>query len=221
VPLPRKLHAPERSLMREEVYEALRGWIVDGVLLPGEKMRDTELARKLRVSRTPVREALRRLEDEGLVESSAHRWTRVSTLDAGDAHSVYPIIWSLEALAIELAGPRIAPEDLRAMEEANSELDDAVRSSNAPGASAADARFHGAFVRRSGNGELIKILDQLKVKLRRLELAYFDGSLAAAQSVAEHGRVIRALRDGDYEAAARATRQNWERSLERIVRRGR
>ena len=76
MPLPFKTKPFNRSSMREEVYKMLLTWILEGEFRPGEKLLDKDLAESMGVSRTPVREALRRLEDKGLVESSANRWTR-------------------------------------------------------------------------------------------------------------------------------------------------
>src|SRR6266567_2772095 len=92
--------APTRSLLREEAYVRLRAWIIEGVLLPGSRLRDNEIADALGVSRTPVREAIRRLQDDGLVVAEASRWTKVAPLDVDAADRLYPIVWSLEALAI-------------------------------------------------------------------------------------------------------------------------
>ena len=219
MPLPtdgvRKL---KRPLIRDEVYATLQEWIVDGTLEPDEKVRDKELAEVLGVSRTPVREALQRLEDEGLVETSANRWTRVSPVDVTQAERIYPIIWTLEPLAISLAGDRIGDAELKEMVEANLRLERALTSKNGVEASRADRDFHQVLVRRCSNVELSNILHELKIKLRRLEVAYFGGSIVADKSVAEHRDIVSALEANDYELAAEAVRTNWQESLKRIER---
>ena len=96
MPIPEKIRPISRSSMREEVYRTLLMWIMEGELRPGEKLLDKELAEKMGVSRTPVREALRRLEDKNLVESSANRWTRVTDISVEEPAMIYPIIWTLE-----------------------------------------------------------------------------------------------------------------------------
>ncbi|WP_022667480.1 GntR family transcriptional regulator [Desulfospira joergensenii] len=80
MPLPANNNPIERPSIREEVYKKLLTWIMEGVLKPGEKIVDKELALHMGVSRTPVREAIRRLEDQDLVESAANRWTRISKI---------------------------------------------------------------------------------------------------------------------------------------------
>ena len=103
MPLPRIAKKMSRTLARDEAYEKLRGWIIAGRLCPGETLRDQDIATALGVSRTPVREALRRLEDEGLVETALNRWTRVASLDLEEAAETYAVVEALELLALELA----------------------------------------------------------------------------------------------------------------------
>jgi len=195
----------------------LLDWIVRGVLAPNEKVRDVDLARRLGVSRTPVREALRRLEDEGFVQTALNRWTRVSPVDVEEARRLYPIIWSLESLAMRTAGPELTASDLEAMRGANRRLRVALGAKDPVEASSADHDFHDAFIRRSKNPELLGILHGLKVKLKRIEVAYFNGCLVAERSVAEHDAVLHALTQADVEEAARAVEANWRNSLSRIA----
>jgi len=205
----------EKASVSDEVHATLLGLIVDGTLEPGEKVRDKELADRLGVSRTPVREALKRLEDAGLVEASAGRWTRVSEVDRGEAEKLYPIVWSLESLAVSFAEGRVRDEDLEQMVEANARLKRALRAGDAVGASEADHDFHEALTRRSGNDELTRILRDLKLKLRRIEVLYFGGCVAADKSVEEHKEVLDALRANDYSRAAKAVEANYRKSVKR------
>jgi len=217
VPVPSETRKLSKTLMREQVYADLREWIVSGILKPGEKLRDAELAEALGVSRMPVREAIRRLEDEGLVETAANRWTRVSFVDVEGAKRVYPILAKLESLAISLAAPRMGEEELRLMSEANDRLREALESGRGGAASEADREFHRIFITSAENPELAGLLEGLKVKLRRLEAAYFGGCMIADRSVTEHREILAALKDGDYERAARATEANWQQSLVRFL----
>jgi DNA-binding GntR family transcriptional regulator len=216
MPIPSQVPRIERQLMRERVYATLREWILEGTLQPNETLRDTELASRLGVSRTPLREALRRLEDEGLVQTAAHRWTRVAPLDVAAAERIYPVVGALESLAMQLAGPRLTDEDLAVMERANSRLRSALKRREAVEASKADREFHGVYVQRTLNPELIQILEWLKAKLRRIEVVYFGGTVVAEASAEEHDRVLRALRRRDYPSAVREVQGNWSRSLQRL-----
>ena len=151
MPVPFKTKPFNRSFMREEVYKTLLTWIMEGELRPGEKLLDKELAESMGVSRTPVREALRRLEDKDLVESSANRWTRVSEVSIREPEKIYPIIWSLEELALSLAIERLTKDDFKKMDKANVALDNALYKENPVKASMADIRFHDVFIKRSDN----------------------------------------------------------------------
>jgi DNA-binding GntR family transcriptional regulator len=217
MPIPEATRKLEKPLMRDEVYEDLREWIIGGTLKPGEKLRDAELAEALGVSRMPVREALRRLEDEGLVETAANRWTRVASVDLGQAERIYPIIIALESLAVKLAVPHLDEQALRRMEEANARLRDALRAGEAVQASLEDRNFHEVLLENTGNPDLTRILENLKMKLRRLEVAYFGGSIVAERSVEEHEELLAALRAGEVERASRAVEDNWHRSLQRVL----
>lgn len=204
-----------RGLLREEIYERIRMWIVDGHFPPGTKLRDKEIAESLSVSRTPVREAIRRLVDEGLVVAEASRWTKVAPVDVGEADRLYPIVWSLERLGIEL-GERWDADRVDALREINERMAEAIAGDDAVGASSADTDFHRALFDPAANPELAGILQDLKMRLRRHEIAYFDGSAASEPSVGEHEQVILALERGDFEAAGLAVVNNWRRSLDRL-----
>jgi DNA-binding GntR family transcriptional regulator len=217
MPVPQGAKIINRSTLSEEVHDTLLGWILDGELRPGEKILDSELAERLGVSRTPVREALRRLEDKGLIETAANRWTRVSPVSIGEVERTYPIIWTLEALATELAFPRLGRSEQFLMVEANRELETALAAKEPVRASRADARFHQIIIDTSDNPELIGILAHLKIKLRRLEVLHFEVSLVASESVHEHAELLAALGGGrGLEVVQRLIRSNWQSSLSRL-----
>lgn len=206
---------PMRSLLREEVYASLRSWIVTGILPPGTRLRDTDIADALRISRTPVREAIRRLQDEGLVVAEASRWTKVAPVDVRAADDLYPITWTLERLAISLCRWR-DPDLIAALRAANDRLEAALAKGDASAASDADNDFHRHLVEAAENAELSSMVESLKVRLRRIEVVYFDGRIAGERSVVEHERVIAALESGDTETAGIEIENNWRSSLARL-----
>jgi DNA-binding GntR family transcriptional regulator len=216
MPIPETEPHRRRTLARDTAYTDLRDWILEGTLAPGERLHDLELAERLGVSRTPVREALQRLEDEGLVETSPNRWTRVAPLDVSIATDLYPIIWQLEKLALEFAAFELDDAELDQMERANQRLVAALDANDAVGAAQADSEFHQVYIDLCGNAELITILQALKVKLRRLELHYFS-SHSARESVAEHTALLTALELGDIAAATTAIETNWRNSQRRML----
>jgi len=215
MPLPVKNDQISRPSMRDEVYNKLLNWIMEGVLRPGEKIVDKDLAEHLGVSRTPVREALRRLEDKELVESAANRWTRVSEIPSKEPEMIYPIIWTLEKLALATAMDNMIDDDFVKMDHANNALAIAIENNDPVAASHADADFHGVFIECSQNFCLIKILEDLKIRYRRLEVNYFEDIAYEQSSVEEHNRLICALRNRDVALAEEILHSNWEKSLER------
>lgn len=205
-----------RTFIRDDVYKSLREWIVSGELEPGEKLKDKELAAHLGVSRTPVREALRKLEDEGLVETAANRWTRVAPIVLRDAERIYPIAHKLEELALSLAFPKISAPHIQRLQNANDQLKAALNSNDARAAMHADEAFHQTFIDAADNAELSSILEQLKTKYRRIELAYFSDADSLLASLKEHQTLIAALETKNFEAANQALASNWQASIERL-----
>ena len=115
MPVPDRRDPVDRHLLRDTAYDKLREAIVDGTLASGEVLHDEELCAWLGVSRTPVRDALRRLADEGLVEMAAQRYTRVATLTVRDVHEVVPLLAAVHGLATELAVPRLGRTSIAAL----------------------------------------------------------------------------------------------------------
>lgn len=216
VPIPQATPNLTRRTIRDEIYRTVCEWIITGVLRPGEILRDKEIAERLGVSRTPVREALQRLKVEGFVQTESNRWTRVAPIDVAAVGEIYQVVGALESVAILAAGPHLASEDLDAMAEANGRLRTALKNGRATEASQADSHVHDVFLHKCGNGHLIRIMDDLRRKLRRTEIAYFGGTIVAAASADDHEKIIAALRRGEYELAAAAVRANWDGSLVRL-----
>lgn len=216
MPIPAKTKPFNRSFMREEVYNTLLGWIMDGELRPGEKLLDKELAERMGVSRTPVREALRRLEDKGLVESAANRWTRVSEVSIDEPEKIYPIIWTLEELAVTQAIELMTDKDFTVMEQANDQLGKALAAENPVEASRADILFHEVFIKKAENPYLVSILHDLKISYRRVEVTYFEKDTGGKYSFDEHCRILEALKKGDLQLSQTMIRLNWQNSLLRL-----
>ena len=211
MPLP-EAAAVARVSLRDEAYTRLRDWILDGTLAPGEPLRDEALAEGMGMSRTPVREALQRLEDDGLVITASNRRTFVSPVSLHQAREIFPIVASLEELALDLAAPRLDAAALQRMRDANGELEAALAAGNAAAALTADTVFHGVFIDRSGNQELVSTLAELKYKVRRIERVFW-GSADRSASVVDHAQLISATDRGDRSFSRRVLRRNWERGL--------
>lgn len=213
MPLPQQPATIARTSLRDAAYERLREWILDGTLAPDEPLRDEALAESLGMSRTPVREALQRLEDDGLVVTNAARRSFVGPLSLQQARNVYPLASVIEGLALRQALPAMDEAALTEMYTANEQLAAALRSGDALAAMEADHALHGAFTARCGNEEVVRVLDDLKCTVRRIERAFWGGADRSV-SVRDHEALITAIAARDLPGAERALARNWKRSLE-------
>ncbi len=200
--------------LRERAYRILQRAIVRGELSPGARLRDQELAQQMGLSRTPVREALQRLEDEGLVLTAARSQTVVAPMEARTAQEAFPVVAALHGLAARSAWPGWQPADTDALLGANAVLLAALEASDAEAAIAADDAFHGVFVARAQNAELVGALEGLMPKVRRLEWLQFS-SLGGRASVSQHAAIIEEVERGG-EGLARLVEENWL-SLGRLI----
>lgn len=206
----------QRTFVREEAYFVLRDWIVAGSLKPNQKLRDTEIAKQLGCSRTPIREALLRLEEDGFVETKPNSSTIVCPIDFQSASNLYSITWSLETLALTQAFEFLSPRPIELMIAANDKLIRALKLKDAASAVDADNEFHAVFIELSQNRELSRILAGIKQKLKRIELFYFEKVQDVHHSCDEHTQVIEALKEKDLQRALGAIVHNWQLSFKRI-----
>ena len=208
MPVPEHRAAVDRHLLRDTAYEKVCAAIVDGTLAPGEPLHDEELCGWLGLSRTPVRDALSRLREEGLVEMAPQRFTRVAGLTVRDVQEVVPLLAVVHGLATELGVPRLRPADVRELRRQNEAFVAALRDRDRLAAYRADDRFHAIFVDRCGNPEVPRVLVRLSPRLHRAECLCVGG-LPGGRSVAQHQAMITRAETGDAAAAASAARANW------------
>ena len=208
MPVPSAQGLVNRSLLRDDAYRAIRDAIVDGTLAPGERLNDPELSAWLGVSRTPIREALARLERAGLVQTKPGRHTIVSPVDVRAVHEAQSVTAAMHELAVREAVPGLRPVEIEAMRAANERFADALHRMDVDAALAADDAFHAVAVDACANHAVRSVLDQFTPVLRRVERLRF-GSLSGRDSIAQHARIIELCAVGDAEAAARLARANW------------
>lgn len=201
-------------MLRAQVYQRLRTAILSGKLPPGEKLSPGALAKSFGVSTMPIRDAIHMLEDEGLVETSARRWTRVAAPDRSVADELYPLVMLLEKFAV-VTPPQPSAEQLDALRRHNKELAKAVEERNAGACIRADSQFHDVLVEGLENRAFHDILRDIKGRLLLIEGAFFRRDLASV-SVEQHEEVIAALAEGDLAAAGDAVERNWTHGLEMI-----
>jgi DNA-binding GntR family transcriptional regulator len=209
MPVPQETVARERVLLRDDVYERLRDAIVDGTFEPGEQLRDLELATWLGVSRTPVREALLRLAQSGLVASVPGRSTVVTSIDTRATAHAMSVVAAMHRLAVLESVGRLTRADLRAMRSANARFAAALRSGDVEAALDADDELHDVPVRAAGNEAIVAVLEQFTPVLRRVERLRFS-TLPGRASVELHARLIDLCEAGDAEAAAEVSWQTWQ-----------
>jgi DNA-binding GntR family transcriptional regulator len=208
MPVPRERDAVQRHLLRETAYETLCEAIISGTLAPGETLHDNELCSWLGLSRTPVRGALVRLAEEGLVECAPQRFTRVTPVEVRDARSLFPVLATVHALATELAVPLLGPGDHHRLRAENDRHRAALAAGDASAAYTADARFHGVLVEVSANADVERVLARLAPRLRRLELLP-SVTLPGSRALAQHEAIIARAAAGDDGSAASAAREHW------------
>jgi DNA-binding GntR family transcriptional regulator len=208
MPVPNTEAHIDRELLRDKAYTTLRAAILHGRLEPGERLHADELCKWLGLSRTPIRGALARLEDDGLVETLPQRYTRVTPLDRRAIRDTAQIVASVHALATELAVPNLTEAELDELTRVHERFAAALEAADVDEAMAADDAFHGVFVTASGNGEIERTIARLLPRLRRIESLRF-GTISGRRSVAQHAHIIDLARSGDPIETAAAVRENW------------
>jgi DNA-binding GntR family transcriptional regulator len=201
-----------RTLLRDQAYRAINDAIVAGTLAPGQVVRDHDLAEQLGLSRAPVRSALARLADEGLVESKPQSHTRVTPLILRDVYDALVVVRAMHEAAARAAVPRLTATDVEWMRAANEEFAYAVRAGDVERALRADDALHDVLVAACDNRAVAATIDRYTPLIRRLERQRF-ATLPAQRSVLRHEELIRACAAGDADAAAEITRTIWS-SLE-------
>ncbi|WP_328320824.1 GntR family transcriptional regulator [Kribbella sp. NBC_00382] len=208
MPVPESQGVVARSLLRDDAYRAIRDAIVDGTLAPGERLNDPDLVAWLGISRTPIREALARLEQSGLVQTKPGRFTIVSPLNVREARSAQLVAAAMHELAVREAVPLMTEQEFRAMRGANRRFRNALRANDVDAALAADDDFHEVAVEACANPMIRSVLEQVTPMLRRIERIRF-ASLSGRASAALHDKILTNAIEGNADAAAHTARENW------------
>jgi DNA-binding GntR family transcriptional regulator len=202
----------------ELAYREIRARILDNVWPPGHQVLEAALATELGISRTPVRAALIRLHDEGLVELISRHGMRVLPLSAQDMRELYEVLTALESAAAELAARRRpAAAELRPLERATRDMARALVTDDLDAWAEADARFHRQLVALSGNALLaqaaLRYADRVH-RARRFTLRLRQRPLASTR---EHEALVERIRAGDADGAAAANRAHRQRASRELV----
>ena len=197
-----------RRLLKDTAYDVLRAAIVAGDLEPGATVSEGDLAARLGVSRAPVRAALARLADDGLVETKPQSFTRVTPVVDREVRDAVAVVRAMHELVVGLAVPRLRAGDLAAMAAANSAFTAAVSAGDVEGALIADDEFHDIPVRVAGNRPAAATIERFTPLIRRLERARFS-EVPGRESVRLHTQLLRAFGDRDVELAVTTTTRIW------------
>ncbi len=194
--------------LRDVVFHTLRQAILKGEMEPGERLMEIQLAKKLGVSRTPIREAIRKLELEGLVIMIPRKGAEVAGITEKALRDVLEVRRSLEELAIELAVARMKDEDIRALETARIEFKEALNSSDMIRIAQADEKFHDVIYAGTYNDRLVQILNNLRDQIYRYRLEYIKDVGKRQLILIEHENILNAVKTRNLELGKRAMREH-------------
>lgn len=196
-----KLKLQNYKPLREVVFEYLRTAILSGEFKPGERLMELQLGEMLGVSRTPIREAIRKLELEGLVTMIPRKGAYVADMSIKDVLDVLEVRKVLEGLASSLAALRRSEEDMEVLEKTLDEFEAYVANGNREGMMEMDKIFHEAIFSATQNHKLIQITQGLQEQVQRFRVVFFTESDDFKQLLSEHREILEAIRNQKGEAA--------------------
>ncbi len=208
--------------LRDVVFKTLRQAILTGELKPGERLMEIHLADKLGVSRTPIREAMRQLELEGLVVMMPRRGAQVAHITEKSMSDVLEVRLALDELAVQLACERITDEEIQALSDACTAFEVAVDSADIRNITDADIRFHDIIFGASRNDRLIQMVNNIAEQMYRYRFEYIKDDSGWQSLITEHRMIMDAISMRDEELARRAIHvhiKNQENSILRTLRR--
>jgi DNA-binding GntR family transcriptional regulator len=203
----------DRTPLRDQIYREVLALVYRGELLSGARVRDTDLARRLGVSRTPVREALLRLAREGVLHADMGRGFSVRSLDAAEMRETGTILSRLECLALELAGD-ISSDRLAQLSRIDGEL--AATRGDVDRSVDLDEAWHRTLLEGCPNLRLRTMISTLWQVPSRYMRAYLRDAGRVTLSTQHHARILEALRRHDRATAEQRFRHHWERGMEEL-----
>ena len=207
--------------LRDVVFNTLRKAILTGTLKPGERLMEVHLANKLGVSRTPIREAIRKLELEGLVIMIPRRGAEVAQITEKSLKDVLEVRRALDALSVELACDRITEEELGTLKKACDDFETAVREKDVSVIAKADVALHDIIVKATGNQRLQQLVNNLAEQMYRYRFVYIKDESQHDKLIAEHKEIFESIAGRDKERASMAAKlhiDNQEKSIIRQIR---
>ncbi|GFO86346.1 MULTISPECIES: GntR family transcriptional regulator [Anaerostipes] len=213
-----KVNMNEYLPLRDVVFNTLRQAIITGEFAPGERLMEIALANRLGVSRTPVREAIRKLELEGLVVMIPRKGAEVAKITEKDLRDVLEVRSSLEELAAELAAERMNDEVKEKLEKALKEFEEAIESDDNAAIADSDVDFHDVIFEATGNARLIQIINNLREQMYRYRLEYVKDTEYHTVLLNEHRELAKAMVEGRKEDARKIMKRHIDNQEMTVIR---
>ncbi len=213
-----KVEVNEYLPLRDVVFNTLRQAILTGELKPGERLMEIHLANRLGVSRTPIREAIRKLELEGLVIMVPRKGAEVAKITEKSMRDVLEVRKALEELAVCLACKRITDDKVEELREALEDFQKVVQTRNVTKITEADVHFHNIIFEVTNNQRLIHIIHNLGEQMYRYRLEYIKEEKYHGKIVKEHEAILEAIRRRDIESAVNSVSIHINNQEESILR---
>lgn len=202
--------------LRDVVFNTLREAILRGELKPGERLMEIQLANKLGVSRTPIREAIRKLELEGLVLMIPRKGAEVAQITEKSLRDVLEVRRALENLAVQLACLRMSPQTLAGLKAAARAFEEILGGEDVTAVAEADVAFHDVIYMATDNQRLISLLNNLREQMYRYRVEYLKKKECHKQLLWEHQEIIRAIEAGEIDVATKITEQHIDNQVEAV-----
>lgn len=212
-----KVNMNEYLPLRDVVYNTLRQAILRGELKPGERLMEIQLANKLGVSRTPVREAIRKLELDGLVLMIPRKGAEVADISEKSLKDVLEVRKALEELAVQLTCEKISKAQIAELKQAAEEFKKILKSNDITQIAEADVRFHDVIYMATDNQKLIQLLYNLREQMYRYRVEYLKRSRVYPQLIQEHEEIIRQIEKREKELAAEITCRHIDNQVEAVM----
>ncbi len=203
--------------LRDIVFRNLRKAIITGELPPGERLLETQLGEKLGVSRTPIREAIRKLELEGLVVMVPRKGAQVAQFTPKDIKDVLEVRAALEALAVRLACQRMDERSFLRLQLVITEYEYAAKENDIETMIEKDVEFHEIIFNATENDKLIQMFGNLGEQVHRFRIAYLKNTEESISVQEEHMEILQALRDKDADKAAQLAMTHIDKQSESII----
>ena len=215
-----ELNMDEFLPLRDVVFQTLRKAILTGELEPGERLMEIQLADRIGVSRTPIREAIRKLELEGLVTMVPRKGAQVAEISEKGLRDVLEVRRALDTFCAELASERISENAKMELKEACTGFERAVATRDASTIAKADVRFHDIIIKATGNEKMVAMLNNLAEQMYRYRFEYIKDTTKHENLIREHRELMDAILRGDSlkaRAAARVHIDNQEASILHVL----